>query len=193
MMVLLMFPANLLDPTISEVRQVVANDIARLREWGFQLIKHDFSTVDIADRWGREMHDGSVTEDGWSFQSRKQTTAEIINDFYATIRKAAADDVVVLGCNTMSHLTAGVFEVNRIGDDSSGNEWHRIRPGLFCYHRACWGWASGRRRPRLCCRWCRCRNPLGRQQRVSSVAEFPIRINPLPLGRSLVRCDAGIA
>jgi len=116
---------NLLDPTILEVKQVVANDITRLREWGFQLIKHDFSSVDIAGRWGREMQDGCVTQDGWSFHSRKQTTAEIINDLYATIRKAAGDDVVVLGCNTMSHLTAGVFEVNRIGDDTSGNEWHR--------------------------------------------------------------------
>ena len=27
----------------------------------------------------------------------------------------------------MSHLSAGLFELNRIGDDTSGNEWERTR------------------------------------------------------------------
>ena len=33
----------------------------------------------------------------------------------------------VIGCNTISHLSAGVFELNRIGDDTSGKEWARTR------------------------------------------------------------------
>jgi alpha-galactosidase len=33
----------------------------------------------------------------------------------------------VIGCNTFSHLSAGLFELNRIGDDTSGNEWERTR------------------------------------------------------------------
>ncbi|MEA2735192.1 MAG: alpha-galactosidase [Humisphaera sp.] len=115
---------NLLDPTLPEVKQVIADDIKRLRGWGYEMIKHDFSTVDITGRWGREMRDGSITSEGWSFQSRAQTTAEIINDLYRTIRDAAGP-AVVIGCNTLSHMTAGVFELNRIGDDTSGNEWHR--------------------------------------------------------------------
>ena len=31
----------------------------------------------------------------------------------------------LIGCNTFSHLSAGIFELNRIGDDTSGNEWSR--------------------------------------------------------------------
>ena len=31
----------------------------------------------------------------------------------------------LIGCNTFSHLSAGIFELNRIGDDTSGNEWAR--------------------------------------------------------------------
>lgn len=112
-----------LDPSRSETLGVIHADIARLREWGYKLIKHDFSTFDILGRWGSDMmkkHD--LTNDGWSFATRDRTTAEIIAAMYATIREAARDDVVVIGCNTVSHLSAGVFELNRIGDDTSGRE-----------------------------------------------------------------------
>ena len=68
---------------------------------------------------------GGVTDDGWSFADRGRTTAEIILDLYRTIRAAAGEDMTVLGCNTLSHLSAGLFDVNRIGDDTSGTEWDR--------------------------------------------------------------------
>ena len=47
-------------------------------------------------------------------------------NLYKTIREAAGD-ICSIGCNTFSHLSAGLFEVNRIGDDTSGNEWDRTR------------------------------------------------------------------
>ena len=50
----------------------------------------------------------------------------MINDLYRTIRSAAGD-ALVIGCNTVSHLSAGVFEICRIGDDTSGTEWARTR------------------------------------------------------------------
>ncbi|MDB5325018.1 MAG: glycoside hydrolase clan, partial [Phycisphaerales bacterium] len=112
-----------LDPTRQEVLDVVAADIRRLTEWGYELIKHDFSTYDLLGDWGPKMAQ-TVTPDGWSFASRTHTTAEVINRLYKTIRDAAGK-AVVIGCNTVSHLTAGAFELNRIGDDTSGNEWHR--------------------------------------------------------------------
>jgi alpha-galactosidase len=34
---------------------------------------------------------------------------------------------MLLGCNTLGHLGAGLFEVQRIGDDVSGHEWERTR------------------------------------------------------------------
>jgi alpha-galactosidase len=115
-----------LDPTRPAVRRRVADDVARLRAWGYELIKHDYSTFDLLGRWGFDMR-GDVTADGWAFADRSKTTAEILLDHYRTIREAAGDSVLVIGCNTVSHLSAGVFELNRIGDDTGGQEWGRLR------------------------------------------------------------------
>src|SRR6185503_13217619 len=55
-----------------------------------------------------------------------RTTAEVIDELYGTIRTAAGTSFVI-GCNTVSHLSAGHFEICRIGDDTSGTEWARTR------------------------------------------------------------------
>ena len=34
---------------------------------------------------------------------------------------------MLIGCNTIGHLSAGIFEVSRTGDDTSGKEWDRVR------------------------------------------------------------------
>lgn len=117
---------NVLDPTVAAVREKIAADISRLHGWGMELIKHDYSTWDIFGRWGNTMG-SALTRDGWTFaEGPKRTTAEVINELYATIR-AAAGDSLVIGCNTVSHLSAGAFEICRIGDDTSGREWSRTR------------------------------------------------------------------
>ena len=41
--------------------------------------------------------------------------------------REAAGNMYLIGCNTISHLSAGIFELNRIGDDTSGKEWARTR------------------------------------------------------------------
>ena len=59
------------------------------------------------------------------FKNHDNTSkAEIILNLYQNIREAAGN-MYLIGCNTISHLAAGVFELNRIGDDTSGNEWSR--------------------------------------------------------------------
>ncbi len=117
---------GVLDPTVPGVRDKVAADVKRLHDWGFDLIKHDYSTWDLLGRWGFQMG-SAITKDGWTFaEGPTRTGAEVINDLYATIR-AAAGDSIVDGCNTVSHLSAGVFEMCRIGDDTSGNDWARTR------------------------------------------------------------------
>lgn len=119
-------PKNpVLDPTIPENIERVKNDMKVYRQWGYQMVKHDYSTYDITGRWGVQMTDG-ITEPGWSFYDNTRTTAEIINHLYRSIREAAGD-MYIIGCNTMSHLSAGLFELNRIGDDTSGKEWARTR------------------------------------------------------------------
>lgn len=115
-----------LDPTIPESRQKIAEDIARVRAWGYVLIKHDYTTFDLFGRWGFQMGT-AMTRDGWTFaEGPKRTTAEVIRELYETIRKGAGD-AVIIGCNTVTHLSAGLFEICRIGDDTSGTEWTRTR------------------------------------------------------------------
>jgi alpha-galactosidase len=115
-----------LDPTMPGVLEKVSGDIARLREWGFELIKHDYTTFDIFGRWGFQMG-SALTREGWSFASGPgRTTAEVISGLYRTIRSAAAGSLEI-GCNTVSHLSAGEFEICRVGDDTSGTEWARTR------------------------------------------------------------------
>ena len=117
---------TVLDPTVPDVRQKVVADIGRLGQWGFDLIKHDYTTYDIFGRWGFQMG-AALTRDGWTFASGPtRTTAEIIDELYADIR-AAAGTRLTIGCNSVSHLSAGHFDICRIGDDTSGTEWPRTR------------------------------------------------------------------
>ncbi|MGH7668034.1 MAG: hypothetical protein ACRENQ_00970 [Gemmatimonadaceae bacterium] len=117
---------GVLDPTVPGARDKIAADMARLRAWGFELIKHDYSTWDIFGRWGGQMG-SALTNDGWTFaEGPVRTSAEVINELYATIRMAAGD-TLVNGCNAVSHLSAGRFEICRVGDDTSGTEWPRTR------------------------------------------------------------------
>lgn len=118
-------PREVLDPSMTENLEQVTQDVARLREWGFELIKHDFSTFDLLGKWGFQM-DRDITAGGWHFADRTRTTAEIITALYQAIRDGAKD-AVVIGCNTVSHLAAGWVELQRTGDDTSGKQWERTR------------------------------------------------------------------
>jgi len=115
-----------MDPSLPAVKRQIAEDMARFRKWGFQLVKIDCLTFDVNNRWGfnlgaRVVHDGRV----WTDSSR--TTAEVMLDLYRTMREGAGDGIVIIGCNALSHLAAGIFELQRAGDDTSGLEWARTR------------------------------------------------------------------
>ncbi len=113
-----------LDPSVPEVVAHVRENIRRIAGWGYQLIKHDFTTFEILGRWGFQM-DADLTNGGWHFADRTRTTAEIVRDFYVALRQAAGN-ALLIGCNTIGHLGAGLFEMQRIGDDN-GIEWDRTR------------------------------------------------------------------
>src|SRR4051812_18141679 len=120
-------PKNpVLDPTIPENVERIKHNFEVYKQWGYEMVKHDFSSYDITGRWGFDMKQ-SITEPGWNFNDRSKTTAEIILDLYRAIRSAAGDGIYIIGCNTMSHLSAGIFELCRIGDDTSGKDWGRTR------------------------------------------------------------------
>ena len=91
------------------------------------MVKFDFTSFDIFGKWGFEMlKDGAMTAENWNMYDKSKTNAEIVLHLYKTIREAAGE-MYIIGCNTFSHLSAGLFELNRVGDDTSGNEWARTK------------------------------------------------------------------
>lgn len=114
------------DPTVPEAMEAVLAKVTQATGWGFELVKHDYSTYDLLGQWGFEMG-AEPTLPGWSLQDRTRTNAEIIRDLYASIRRAAGVRTLLIGCNTVGHLGAGIFDAQRTGDDVSGRLWERTR------------------------------------------------------------------
>lgn len=114
-----------LDLSRADNLEQIGADIARLSGWGFELIKHDFSTFDHFGRWGFQSG-RRMTEPGWIPADRSLTNAEILLGLYRTIH-AHAGDTLILGCNVVGHLAAGLVHAQRTGDDTSGRSWERTR------------------------------------------------------------------
>ena len=65
-----------------------------------------------------------MTNGSWMFHNRSVTNAEVILNLYRSLRNAAGD----IPADRMQYLLSfgrGLFEVQRIGDDTSGKEWAR--------------------------------------------------------------------
>ena len=109
----------LLDPTHPYTLEKTAEDISRLRSWGYDLIKHDFTAHDTL---------GAVPNpDGaWSFYDNSVTNCAMLKKLYRTIQEAAGD-AVVIGCSTVNHLAAGIHAVQRAGGDTSGRNFEITR------------------------------------------------------------------
>jgi alpha-galactosidase len=114
------------DPTVPEAMELVTAKAREVVEFGFELVKHDYSTYDLLGQWGSEMG-ASPTAAGWHLRDRSRTNAEVIRDLYAALRRAVGEKTLLLGCNTVGHLGAGIFESQRTGDDTSGQHWERTR------------------------------------------------------------------
>jgi len=115
----------IMDPSIPEVLQEIEKYMKRFSDWGYEVVKHDFSSYDLLGRYGYRCGI-NLTESGWHFKDRSKTMAEIVLDLYHAIKRGAPD-MLIIGCNTFSHLAAGIFEMQRIGDDTSGHQWERTR------------------------------------------------------------------
>ncbi len=101
-----------LDPSHPGVLEMVAKDTAMIRGWGYDLIKYDFTTFDtlgirVGDDWEGHFFDRSITN------------CQMLKKLYKTVQNSA-DGAVILGCGTVSHLAAGIHEVQRTGTDTSG-------------------------------------------------------------------------
>lgn len=113
-----------LDPSCPAVLDLVGDDIARIRSWGFDLVKHDFSTFELLGQWGPTM--GPRPLRGPALYDPSMTTAEALVGFYQRLADRA-DGALILSCNVVGHLAAGLVHANRTGDDTSGLEWDRTR------------------------------------------------------------------
>ena len=117
---------DLLDPSRRDVLDYIAQDVKQLCDWGYKLIKYDYSTYDITGRWGPGM--GADFCDGRiRFADDTKTTAEIVKGLYRTIFEAAEGKAEILGCNCVGHLGVGYMHLNRTGDDTSGRDFARTR------------------------------------------------------------------
>ena len=119
------------DPTVPAVRAQILADMRRFREWGFKLVKIDYLTFDVNGRWDNS-HETLIRSDvSWRDDSR--TTAEVLLDLFRAMREGAGDDVVIIGCNALNHFAAGLFELQRSGNDTSGRDWNWTRNnGVNC-------------------------------------------------------------
>lgn len=116
----------ILDPSAPGVLDYISETIKQIKLWGFELIKHDFSTFDLFGDWGKDLGGTITKRSDLRFFDNTKTSAEIVLEFYGAILNAA-DGMIIIGCNTVSHLAAGLVHLQRIGDDTSGVDWDRTR------------------------------------------------------------------
>ena len=121
--------AYVLDPshpyTLEYVEKVVHTFT---QEWGFDLVKHDFTVIDTTGHYNfsADYFDHILCKPDRKFFDKTKTTATILKNLYKAIQKGAGDKEII-ACSTIGHLTAGIHSIYRTGADTSGRcfEWTR--------------------------------------------------------------------
>jgi len=116
-----------MDPTDPALAPRIREEMRRFVGWGMEMVKIDFITFEWCARWGFAYGDSPVVWKMPRWRDRSRTTAEVVKGLYAAMREGAGDKAYVIGCNALDHFAAGLFELQRVGDDTSGREWARTR------------------------------------------------------------------
>ena len=74
-----------LDPSHPDALAYIHKDIERICDWGYTLIKHDFSTFDLFGKWGFEANLRDNSMEKWHFYDQTKTSAEIVKMLYQEI------------------------------------------------------------------------------------------------------------
>ena len=116
-----------LDPSHPYTLEKVINDTKTIRSWGFDLLKHDFTVNDVTgfNSNFNLFAAGNLGVNRQFFDNTK-TTAMIMKELYQTIQTAAGD-ADIISCNTLSHISAGIHAIYRVGGDTSGRYWEMTR------------------------------------------------------------------
>ena len=111
---------TMLDATPPDVINKVFSDVKTMVNWGYGLIKHDFTTYDTIGLF-------DTLEDGDAhFYDRSVTNCAMLKNLFKTIQNAAGD-AEVIGCIAANHLVAGIHSSQRSGHDTSGNSFEITR------------------------------------------------------------------
>lgn len=116
------------DPTDPVWERNLRRDLARFRKWGFELVKIDFITWDWGQTWGYELGDSPCGPKACAWKDDAHTGAETVKRLYRAMREAAGD-MYIIGCNAIDHFAAGLFELQRTGDDTDAAGRGRARWG----------------------------------------------------------------
>ena len=111
-----------LDPTNPAALELIAEDVRRLVGWGYELIKYDFATYDLYGIFSGKPDDFLKNPRGERLYDKSQTNAMAQKALYRTIKENAGDTILI-GCNVIGHLAAGLIHIHRSGDDTSGRCW----------------------------------------------------------------------
>lgn len=114
-----------LDLTVPETLELVGADIDLLtKDWGYELVKYDFSAFDTFGVWGVTPEDYLNLPGDWAWRDTSVTNAQATKSLYKTIYEHS-HGAVIIGCNVIGHLAAGYIHLHRSGDDTSGYNWER--------------------------------------------------------------------
>ena len=115
---------SVIDPSTEGGLEKIKDDLRTFAKWGYKLIKFDFSMYDLFGCWGFQLDEPMAS---CTFHDNSRTTAEIVKGMYSAMREAVGEDVLLMGCNTFSHLSTGFVDISRTGDDTSGKDWSRTK------------------------------------------------------------------
>lgn len=120
---------DILDLTHPLVIKKAEEDARRIKEWGFDLIKHDFTTIDTFGNW-QDACDIINDKNQWDrdrvFYDNSLPLATALKNLFKAIQKGAGD-LDVIGCNVIGHLSAGIHSMHRAGADTSGRVYEITR------------------------------------------------------------------
>lgn len=114
-----------LDPTHPAAVDLIQDQVRRAVQWGFELIRHDFTLADLLGDWDARLdgHAGGR----WRLYDRGLTTAEALRHLYTVICQAAEGRALIGASDALCHLAAGRVHIQSISNSGGAIGWEPTR------------------------------------------------------------------